>query len=121
MFYTGNEHICLINIENDLTINGLTFLHYGLNGNLFLECKIKQKFLFGEDEVKFNKINSDYKYYWIPKTVLENENFYIENCLFSPRDIRGFVTRIKIKNKSDENKKIKLIQIPLLLQNFYYL
>jgi hypothetical protein len=110
MFYTGNEHICLINIENDLTINGLTFLHYGLNGNLFLDCALKQKFLFDENEIKFDKIKSDYKNYWVPEAIFENQDFCINNCLFSPRGIRGFVTEIKIKNKSDENKKIKLIR-----------
>jgi len=42
-FYSGNEYISLINIEKNLSINGLTFLCMGLNGNLFIDCKIYLK------------------------------------------------------------------------------
>lgn len=101
--YSGNEYVSLINIEKDLTINGLTFLSMGLNGNLFIDCKIYLKIFNKSGQV--NLKNSDFNLinYWIPELTIKNENSdKIKITLLTPKCQRGFIYNIKGKNISAE-------------------
>ncbi len=109
-FYTGNEHISLINIEKDLTINGITFLSMGLNGNIFLDCNIKHKIIFNNSELDLNNGEFNYKNYWVPEIKLKNDFFSIVCDIFAPLNKRGFIKRIRIKNNTNKKISIKLEQ-----------
>jgi|DewCreStandDraft_4_1066084.scaffolds.fasta_scaffold00712_61 hypothetical protein len=95
-YYSGNEYISLINIEEDLTINGLTFLSFNLNGNLFVDCKIYLK-IYCENR-KIDLKNSDFTLinYWIPELNITKNNIKI--TLLTPKRQRGFIFNIKGKN-----------------------
>jgi|GEM_PF-2110899 len=117
-YYTGNEHISLINIDEDLTINGLSFLSMGLNGNIFLDCSIRQKLIVNNYEFNLNVGKFDYKNYWIPELKIQNNFFSVSYNVFAPKDKRGFIKSIRIKNTSKEKINIKLKQ-EFILKNIF--
>jgi hypothetical protein len=94
-YYHGNDHISLINIEEDFTINGLTTLCMGLNGNIFLDCVIKLKIYDGDEQINLKKGNFELVDYWIPRLSLKHGNKEIIITLIAPKDLRGFMFNIK--------------------------
>lgn len=117
-YYTGNEHISLINIEKDLTVNGLTFLSMGLNGNIFLDCIIKQKLIIDNQELDLEKSEFEYKNYWIPEIKIKKKSSAVLYNLFAPKDKRGFIKTIKIKNNAEKKINVKLEQ-EFILKNIF--
>lgn len=100
-YYSGNEYISLINIEEDLTINGLTFLSMGLNGNLFIDCKIHFKIFSKSKPVNIKNGEFKLKNYWIPELKINNLK-NIKITLLTPKEQRGFIYNINGKNISAE-------------------
>jgi hypothetical protein len=94
-YYTGNDHISLINVEKNLTINGLTTLCMGLNGNLFLSCSIKLRLYDDDGDIDLNKGYFELVNYWIPKLTVKHKGENVVITLLAPRDMRGFMFNIK--------------------------
>lgn len=94
-YYTGNDHISLINVEKNLTINGITTLCMGLNGNIFLDCSIKLR-LYGDDgEIDLSKGYFELANYWIPQLTVKHKGENVVITLLAPKDMRGFMYDIK--------------------------
>jgi len=93
-YYTGNDHISLINVEKNLTINGITTLCMGLNGNIFLDCSIRLRLYDGEGEIDLSKGYFELVNYWIPQLTVKHKDKNITVTLLAPKDMRGFMYNI---------------------------
>ncbi|HPD18656.1 MAG TPA: hypothetical protein PLF61_03215, partial [Candidatus Goldiibacteriota bacterium] len=98
-YYSGNEYISLINIEENLSINGLTFLSMGLNGNVFIDCKIYLKIFNKAGPVDFKNASFNMVNYWIPEIIIKTRGSEeIRINLLTPKEQRGFIYNITGKN-----------------------